>query len=236
VVTTFSKGTNYECGIFMLHGRKSSAEDFLKRDYDIVESLVTEKHCVLLIDQRNHGTRLVNELQNEGKKRNPNHPLDMYAIQYGTAKDIQFLIDTIPLYLPIKRWGIFGFSLGGHATFLSLAHEDRLVCGVSVVGCGDYHSLMKSRGIELSSELQNLLNDTDPIHRIDHFLPKHTLAVYGGEDTLVPHTANTSFEEQLGRKVQGSSGSFTSFVDAEAKHEFTPLMKEKVVSFLHSKL
>jgi pimeloyl-ACP methyl ester carboxylesterase len=235
-VTIFSKGQNYECGIFMLHGRQSSVEDFIRRDSDLIESLVTEKHCVLLFDQRNHGPRLVNEVHNQGKKTNPHHPLDMYAIQYGTAKDVQFLIDTIPLFLPIKRWGVFGFSLGGHATFLSLAHEARLVCGVSVVGCGDYCSLMKSRGIELSSEMLHLLKATDPIHRMEEMAQKHTSAIYGGKDTLVPYTANTAFEQQLGAKVSTTSGSFTSFVDPEAGHEFTPLMKKKLADFLHSKL
>jgi len=75
--------------------------------------------------------------------------LDMYAIQCeqcffspslfcslrspiklegGTAADVSFLIDFLPAYLfptdnrSVHVWGVAGKSLGGHSTWLSLAH------------------------------------------------------------------------------------------------------------------
>jgi hypothetical protein len=50
------------------------------------------------------------------------------SLPVGTAQDISFLIDFLPSYispngeLEIERWGVAGISLGGHSTWLALAH------------------------------------------------------------------------------------------------------------------
>jgi hypothetical protein len=234
-ITKFSRGKQYDVGVFVLHGRQQSVASFVEKQLDVIEQIVTEKHCVLLIEVRNHGTRMVSDIQNHGKQKNPNHPMDMYSIQYGTALDISYLIDTIPLYFDIKRFAVMGFSLGGHATLLALSMDDRLECGVSVVGCGDYASLMKSRNIDLTSRLDSLVKKLDPVHHPNRFINKHTLVIYGGNDSLVPQSANVKFEQKVLECINEST-TFEIFVDPDAKHEFSLPMKSKVTQFLHCHL
>jgi dienelactone hydrolase len=56
------------------------------------------------------------------------HAQDMYSILSGTANDVSMLIDFLPSYIfpedegRVTDWGVAGVSLGGHATWLCLAH------------------------------------------------------------------------------------------------------------------
>ncbi|RKO85754.1 hypothetical protein BDK51DRAFT_12708, partial [Blyttiomyces helicus] len=75
--------------------------------------------------QRNHGPRLVATDSNSSwKEGNPNHAIDMWGIQYGTARDVSYLVDVLEAFLSIRvrAWGVVGKSLGGHATLLALAN------------------------------------------------------------------------------------------------------------------
>jgi hypothetical protein len=133
-----------DCGIFILHGRKQAALTFMEDYQDFLMMMNAKGFHLFVIDQRNHGERLLDQDQNRGKE-NPNHAKDMYAIQLGTAWDVSYLTQTIPLYIPtIRRWGVVGFSLGGHASLLSLVQSPTIQVGVSIVGCGDYEKLMVS--------------------------------------------------------------------------------------------
>ncbi|KAJ3091799.1 hypothetical protein HK102_013390 [Quaeritorhiza haematococci] len=103
---------------------------------------------VFAFDQRNHGTRLLDEKANfSWREGNETHAMDMYSIQLGTARDVSFLIDTLPMFLEFRprKWGCIGVSLGGHATLLAVANEVRLSAAVSIIGCGDYIALMGDR-------------------------------------------------------------------------------------------
>ncbi len=74
---------------------------------------------IISLTQRNHGERLVDPLANEGFKTNPNHAIDMYAVQRGTAKDMSYLVDYSEAYLfpmgerKVEGWFCAGVSLGG---------------------------------------------------------------------------------------------------------------------------
>jgi len=88
----------------------------------------------------------------------------------GSALDVTTLIDFLPSYLYprneriIDQWGIAGFSLGGHSTWIAakaggaplvidnywppadlLAVDPRLEIVIPIVGCPDYLSLMSDR-------------------------------------------------------------------------------------------
>jgi hypothetical protein len=107
-----SHGNSWENALFVLHGRKGSALKYIEQHLDFLGLLACFTH-VFLIDHRNHGERLLDQLQNEGKDKNAKHAIDMYSIQLGTAQDIGFLIEVLPLYISgigysNTRWGVLG--------------------------------------------------------------------------------------------------------------------------------
>lgn len=153
-----------------------------------IVSQLSKKFICVAFDQRNHGSRLLSKTANMSwKEGNPNHQVDMWTLQYGTynvvvrssrvpnplpfqkgtARDISYLIDVLPMFLKnsIKNWGVTGFSMGGHAAILAACHgkkvlnapgyifqlipsciiEPRLSVAVPIVGCGDYLTLLKGR-------------------------------------------------------------------------------------------
>jgi hypothetical protein len=63
---------------------------------------------------------------------NVSHAVDMYSIQVGTARDVSFLIDFLPSVVfpkgerTVTDWFIAGISLGGHSTWLAMAHGEYL--------------------------------------------------------------------------------------------------------------
>ena len=110
-------------GLFLLHGRRESV-DTIAEFASKVASL-TPNCLVFAIEQRNHGSREIESKANlSWRDGNANHAMDMWAIQYGTASDVSYLITVLPMFLnmTIQKWGVCGVSLGGHATLLALAH------------------------------------------------------------------------------------------------------------------
>ncbi|KAI8991015.1 hypothetical protein BDF20DRAFT_812958 [Mycotypha africana] len=97
---------------------------------------------VVTFDAPNHGSRLVNKLSNhtwmEGPHRNPHHALDMWTLVVSMSQTVTELIDVLEFYLfkdasksLVEVWGVLGFSMGGHATFLAAANGIALsrACG-----------------------------------------------------------------------------------------------------------
>lgn len=186
----YSKG-NTKNALFLLHGRKGSALEFIEKYIQMINVLASLAH-VFVIDQRNHGERLLDPVQNRGKDANVSHPIDMYAIQLGTAMDLCYLVDAIPLYVPElaldATFAVLGYSLGGHASLLALSHCEKLSICVSVVGCADYLKLMESRDCEIGSALFNLVERKDPINNLKSIVNKHIHLLGGEQDHLVPRT------------------------------------------------
>ena len=92
--------------------------------------------------------------------------------------DCSYLIKLVPSFIKkdIADWACVGFSLGGHTTCLALANEPKITSGVSIVGCGDYETLMINRALSLGyqvpptcydhlpRQLLTLLRSTDPVN------------------------------------------------------------------------
>lgn len=97
-----------------------------------------ESHLIVItFDSPNHGTRLVHKLSNfawiEGTHQNPNHAIDMWSMVHANATTISELIDVIEHYLfggleesIVKVWGVLGFSMGGHSSFLAAANGNTI--------------------------------------------------------------------------------------------------------------
>lgn len=103
-------------------------------------------------DQRNHGTRMMDELSNEAwRQGNKRHAQDMFSTISGTVMDTIHLLDVVESYLfpersqpggpPPRRIDqnlVLGVSLGGHSAWQLLFSEPRVIAGVCIIGCPDY--------------------------------------------------------------------------------------------------
>ncbi|KAL0949103.1 hypothetical protein HGRIS_009192 [Hohenbuehelia grisea] len=238
--------------LFFLHGRTGSAIGM----EDVAESIVMLSHSpsrakdlyVVTFDQRNHGTRLVDAQANlvwkeEEGDGNERHAMDMYAIQTGTARDVSFLVDFLPSYLfpnderTVSDWTVSGFSLGGHAAWIALAHDVRLKAGIMICGCPDYLPLIteRARNSSVAAEapyipqsLRALIGRNDPASKpysvsddSNPFLNKKILVIAAGKDTVVTWAACESFVREL---EVGSSGVKRVLVEDDAPHSCTDKM------------
>ncbi|KAJ3163116.1 hypothetical protein HDU86_002285 [Geranomyces michiganensis] len=251
--------------IFFLHGRHSSARESFavcREFHTQLSKVLAPNPAPLLItfDQRNHGTRLVDDARNGAwKDGNATHASDMYALQWGTAVDVSTLIDTLPMALAVdvSAWGVCGISLGGHATLLALANEPRLECGVSIIGCGDYLSLMTHRAARMTKkaktpeeavllppaseaavnrQLLALLRLRDPVNRPEAFAGKAVLLLNGGADPLVPAECNQGFIARVRDLKDTPAKAFKEIVEEGVRHDTTDTMKASTVEWLATHL
>ncbi|KAG6910101.1 hypothetical protein DXG01_013154 [Tephrocybe rancida] len=182
---------------FLLHGRYGSAAEIDPIARSLIEQTPQKARSLLIVtfDQRNHGKRLVDA---------------------GTARDVSLLIDFLPSFLypddqphPIVEWGVAGISLGGHATWISLATDKRVTTGIPIIGCPDYSKLIAYRanqtGVELvgryyPNSFKSLVATLDPAAIIERgsnpFRGKRILVLSGADDKLVPWTASEEFVTQ----------------------------------------
>ena len=118
--------------------------------------------CVCF-DQRNHGSRMLDNLSNVSwKQGNPTHGPDMFNLYSGTALDVSLLITHLPSYIHFKisQHICGGVSLGGHATWQLLLNEPRIRAGIVIVGTPDYVRMMTDRAIR--SKVPTAMNSDPP--------------------------------------------------------------------------
>ena len=156
--------TNRVKALWLLHPRLSNKDRMTPIATKIIHEWNAQLHrhhpkesdkpglIAVAFDQRNHGSRLVDESVNEAWiSGNPRHAQDMYSIYQGTASDMSQLIDFLPAYLfptvemTVVDHMVLGVSLGGHAAWHAVLHDKRVSTAVVVVGCCDYVRLMKQR-------------------------------------------------------------------------------------------
>lgn len=107
----------------------------------------------LAFDQRNHGSRLVDERANcSWKAGNDRHAVDMMGAVSGMVGDTQGLIDVVEGYLAVEGAEVdghfaLGVSLGGHSTWQTMFRDERVTAGVVIIGCPDYMSEFPPAGL-----------------------------------------------------------------------------------------
>lgn len=84
---------------------------------------------VVSFDHVNHGSRLVDNNKNlawrDAEYDNKTHAMDMWSFQKSAADTVSLLIDLLEFYVfpdqdtKIVQYGVLGFSLGGHASYLA---------------------------------------------------------------------------------------------------------------------
>lgn len=147
----------------------------------------------------------------------------------------------------VHTYGMCGISLGGHATLLAMANDARISVGVSIIGCGDYLSLMTHRASNmkppvplppasqefLNDQLLALLSTHDPVNKPHMFKNRPLLLLNGGSDRLVPAACNQAFVDKLS-KIYGEEArdKFEVIVEEGVKHEVTDSMKAKCAEWI----
>ncbi|GAA6006723.1 hypothetical protein JCM11491_003157 [Sporobolomyces phaffii] len=233
----------------------------------------TKDLVVVTFDQRNHGHRTVEREKNfgwreGGKKRaqdrrdqgiqddeldNPFHAVDMMSIQTGTARDVSFLIDFLPSVLfpnderTVVDWYCSGISLGGHSTWISLAHEPRISLGVPIIGSPSTLTLLSDRALSLPAPSGPLSvsapyfpksflafldqNDPDKV-AMSVWNGRKLLVLSGNDDTLVNYVKGGSerFVERL--RAEGQLQELQVFVQPNTGHACTPEMMERATKFV----
>ncbi|ORY75759.1 Alpha/Beta hydrolase protein [Protomyces lactucae-debilis] len=240
--------------LFFLHGRLGQYQDNLRHFQSILTHHAHHKRqcdsslMLCSFDQRNHGHRHVSERANTTWQDTPGNPLhaqDMHAIQVGTARDVVLLMDYLPAYLTthtIKRYLCAGISLGGHATWLALQLDTRLIAGIPIIGCPDYLSLMTSRARTLKDGTGGLTEALFPralrevVERLDPTIhgmrEKRLLVLCGARDRLVPYEAGRRFIEALQVEQQHHGGSTEVVVEAGVGHRCSDAMIERLCAFV----
>ncbi|GAA5866024.1 hypothetical protein JCM1840_003380 [Sporobolomyces johnsonii] len=242
------------------HGVDASA-----RDKDLL---------VVAFDQRNHGGREVERAKNlgwseGGKKRtkerdelgmkddeldNPSHAVDMMSIQTGTSRDVSFLIDFLPSSLfpnderRIVDWYCAGISLGGHATWLALAHDSRISLGIPIIASPSTLTLLSHRATTqiappmgplpvsapyFPASFLALLERLDP-DQVDRGVWKgrKLLVMSGEDDELVNFVKGGThkFVERL--ENEGACERLEVWVQPQTGHACTPEMMDRAREFV----
>lgn len=237
-----SSAPTFVAGIIVMHGRTQAKKDVANICEALCENngVSSPNHLIAVsFDQRNHGTRLLNAKKNDAwAQGNPTHSQDMFSVQYGTACDASYLLETAEANIGVKvdAWLISGVSLGGHATLLALARDARFKVGLPIIGCADFAELMRGRwnttkpekrpAEPMSALLAATVQKLDPINNLAMFKDRPLLFVAGGKDKLVPHVASQRFLDAM-----KANPHFELFVDGKAGHEVTKEMVEKVREF-----
>ncbi|KAK3641102.1 hypothetical protein LTR56_011548 [Elasticomyces elasticus] len=154
--------------LWLLHGRGDTQDSMGYCAAGMLEAWNSKRRpgmkslIAVCIDQRNHGSRMIDNVANVSwKQGNTNHGSDMFNSYSGTASDVSLLIGQLSQYLPFKIGEHIcgGVSLGGHATWQLLVTEPRIRAGLVVIGCPDYVRLMTDRAVR--SKLASCMS-TDP--------------------------------------------------------------------------
>ncbi|KAI9483996.1 MAG: Alpha/Beta hydrolase protein [Benjaminiella poitrasii] len=246
------KGTSVAV-MFALHGRLQNQSKMDSVSQAMCQSNERrqkgDRHIlVVTFDLPNHGTRLNYKLANyawkEGKHENPNHAVDMWGVVYSASRTVSELIDVLECYLfgPhhwVEVWGVMGFSMGGHATFLTAANDPRITVAIPIVGTSDYIALMKSRLNEAQLPAETYLPDSfcEMVLRrtagLDMKLKtKHVLIINAEKDTLVSARFNHPLIDSLRQVHVGREGRDWRYdLVPDVGHEWCPYMIDVTVQW-----
>ncbi|CAO3670363.1 unnamed protein product [Umbelopsis ramanniana] len=153
---------------------------------------------------------------------NKTHAMDMWSFQKSAADTVSLLIDLLEFYVfpdqntKIVQYGVLGFSLGGHASYLASSKDSRLSLCVALVGCADYEALLKYRAssLDLPNQapylperfLTNVVRKLDTIQQSENLFTIKLLMINGGQDNVVPAKCNTNFVEKVRTSHKGVEG------------------------------
>jgi len=241
--------TSAVTAVHLLHPRLQTAEWMSAIAHEILAAAASPTICVS-IEQRNHGTRLVDGARNgTWRDGNSSHAVDLLASYVGAVRDLQGVIDFLPAYLgrAVERHVVAGVSLGGHAAWIAVTQDPRIKAAAVVIGCADYCRLMRHRaeksrigGFEIGAcaafppELLDAARRVDPaaigVNEVARRLQgKKILCLSGAADKLVPYECNRAFLMEL-KYEQGIE--LVDKVYDGVGHECTPEMVRELAKWV----
>ncbi|KAF8601525.1 hypothetical protein BDV93DRAFT_524696 [Ceratobasidium sp. AG-I] len=260
--------------LFVLHGRYENAKKpYL---YQIANSALAEAEShaseerarellVVVVEQRNHGDRVVERQRNEGWKEkgaiktidgkvdpdsldNISHLHDMYTLYTGTVTDVSFLMTHLqPKLFPnddrtIDKWMVMGFSLGAHATWHIAAHDPRVSLLIPIAGTPAYltHLGRRAAGVGIPLTPPYLPNSLkQEIERaqpqVDSFKNKEILALAGADDHSVSFVKSGAKAFVDQLQEAGVCRSLEVWVQPKIAHECTVEMIKHATDFIWAK-
>jgi pimeloyl-ACP methyl ester carboxylesterase len=215
----------------------------------------TKGFIAAAFDQRNHGSRKVDELHNQAwREGNDTHAQDMFSCYHGTAADTSHLINHLESYIftsptdpKITQHFALGISLGGHATWHCLLSDPRITAGVVGIGCPDYTRLLTDRArlskrktyTETTPPGAEFLGSPDFPQALREAVAQHDPAglllpgVFNpvGEDTIPDQAALDRFNHLVRERLQGKqilnlSGKADKLVPYAAGEPFLNVFKQ----------
>lgn len=192
---------------------------------------------VVAFDHENHGSRLKDKTLNfswkkDSKRHNPNHAMDQWRMMQAAAQTVTGLMDVLESHLfdapVVDIWGVLGFSMGAHSSYLVAASgktplffsfavthsplDPRISVHISLVGTGDFIGLLLARlanGGFPSEYLPDAFCDRvlatyDGL--ADKLAMKKVLMINGGEDAMVPFHFNDGLVNAFLASHDGSRG------------------------------
>ncbi|CCH46820.1 hypothetical protein BN7_6419 [Wickerhamomyces ciferrii] len=192
--------------VYLLHGRTSSAaiieelaHDLITKYYKISQDNI-EPIVIITFDFRNHGKRLINELnQQSWNKGNITHAADMISYIDGAVVELKTIHDYLPSFVPglnkfkQTRYIVSGVSMGGHTTIQSVTRFPGVYDGAApIVGCFDLSSLLLNRLGKFNRK--TLYNESYGILQKNfdqEKYPRSLFDIVSKNDALVAHTYDT---------------------------------------------
>jgi pimeloyl-ACP methyl ester carboxylesterase len=228
--------------VFFTHGKNGCKISH----YEYCRELNKVGLNVFAIDQRNHGKRTMDQTLTEFES--PFVVAELFSEVVGTAKDISFLIDTIPSTTGLnpKRWGLIGGSLGAIASIQTMTHDQRINCVASIVGSGDfkglvYNSISNTEILKEEVDEQfdaatiELYKEYDAINHVEKLNNRPLLLCAGEIDDIVPaQNIYNYYQKAAAMYVDKDNIEYREYKDAG--HGDTPEMKTDCVEWLRKQL
>jgi len=194
--------------VIATHGRGNNAtqmahfaQGILGRAVGLASGKAKKREAIVVtLDQRNHGTRMVDPKANLAYDENPRHLYDMAATVVGGCHDVSLIIDFLAAYLfphgerVIEEFIPTGVSLGGNVTWRLTRYEPRVSISIPIIGL-PFEAFARYLGARAEKmglafapplyppSLKPIFDDPVPP---DAYRGKKILSLHGEVDTLVP--------------------------------------------------
>jgi dienelactone hydrolase len=227
--------------VFLLHGGGmpdvTSGSDrvakelwFLPEFYGVPYTLADGGVLVVMIDQWWAGERFKPEYRDVVNK---NYLGSVIRGFVGTTQDISLVIDALAKRhdADTERVGVTGRSGGGIVSLMAAANDPRVVAVTSWVGEADLVEVAKTKMPEAMArlflmqdpELNELLEQYDPIHRLDAMAPTAVLMINNETDPSIPIEVVRRFYDTLAPHYASAPDllEFRVMTPSQATHDLT---------------
>lgn len=223
------------------HGFTGKKEDVLSTCLRLADA----GFVAVAIDAAKHGERSDRDLLVKLRE----NPILFLQILLGTVEDIRKVIDYLEQSpkADLERVGMMGVSMGGIITLLTATLEERVKAIVSVIGGGDYRTLIKKSSLnkvglsiesleKLGESAKEFVKKYDPINNVHRFRSMPILLLNGELDDIIPLECASSLYNALKPLYKSAPDKLKMKVYPKIGHEYTPKMETDAVEWFRKHL